>query len=195
MKKLSTRQNRRTIAGFVRNGVFVLLGLACAVVVVLAATTAPQPTGNAPVGQQRPPPKFDPVPSVAEAAWNRVNLTAAQKAQLAARREEFKDDQLHFIRAIAPTAELLRSEWQRAARTPGQEALARQLRIEILTLTAPLQQRQIAFDQQARSLLQPHQLRQLQIVADQVKTEKHRRKVGAASAPRPSVPQSTGGVQ
>jgi Spy/CpxP family protein refolding chaperone len=180
MSRLSTLQSRRTLAGFARHGVFILLGLVCVIALAIAA---------APKSKQTSPPIRDSRSAIRDSnvldeAWKRLDLSPGQRAQVRALRAKLERDQRETIRRIKPKAEVLRRELQIAEATPGQQPRAALLRGEVLRLTAPLQERHAAFVKRAKALLSPGQKRQLEVVTAQIKAEKQQGRGNAGGQPQ-----------
>jgi hypothetical protein len=161
------------MAGVARNGVFILLGLVCVALLAVGAgpgLTTPAPRPKDPpkaataLGRLRAMPNTMPA-----AAWDAVALQPEQKARLDLPKAGLQRDQSAVVRAIAPTAELLRREYLRARNTRGQEKLALSLRFEILRLTAPLQKNEASFVREARGLLNAEQKQDLHLTGSQLK--------------------------
>jgi hypothetical protein len=146
-----------------------LLGVICLALLGLGAGPGLAPASNG-SGKARPRQHLRAPPNAVPAAvWDAVDLRPEQKARLDALKADLQREQSAIIRAIAPTAAVLKREYDMARKTPGQEKLAQRLRLELLRLTAPLQRNQAAFVREGRLLLSAAQKQGLHLTGAQVK--------------------------
>lgn len=157
------------VAGLVRNGLVVSLGLICAAVLLLAAAPKKSVKPNPHSQPARLYVHLDRATHVPDGVWRKVVMTPVQKQQLRTLEARFQSEQRQTLHRIGPKAEVLRRQLQIAATTPGQETRAAKLRQEIVRLTLPLQEQRATFVKRARGLLTPQQQRVLETGSAEIK--------------------------
>jgi len=179
--------NRRAVAGFVRGGVFVLLGLFAALLVSVAATPKPSNRSTTPPGKN--PAALSAIfvhPTTPDGAWQWVTLTPDQQRAFVSLRADLRQAQRETVRLIQRKAGVLRRELRIAESKPAQKSRAVWLRQEIRRLTAPLEENHAEFEREARALLTAEQKQLLEAASVGVKVEK---------LSRPSASPRKGGVR